>query len=188
MEPLVPLARLWLPILLSAVIVFVVSSILHMVLKYHRTDWARLPSEDAVMNAVRSVQPGDYMAPFAANAEERQSPQWQEKMKQGPMIVMTVMRGDMQSSFKKALALWFVYSLVVAVFSGYIAGRTHGPGTPYLEVFRVIGTVAFIGYALALWQNSIWYGRKWSTNVKSTVDGLIYGMLMAGTFGWLWPK
>ena len=188
MEPLVPLARLWLPILLSAVIVFVVSSILHMVLKYHRTDWSKLPNEDAVLTGVRSVPPGDYMMPFPASAQERKSPEWQEKMRREPMVVMTVMRGDMQTAFKKALGLWFVYSLVVAVFAAYIAGRTHGPATPYLEVFRVVGTVAFVGYALALWQHSIWYGRKWSTTIKSTVDGLIYGLLTAGIFGWLWPK
>jgi hypothetical protein len=185
---MVPLASLWLPILLSAIIVFVASSVLHMVLKYHRTDWAKLPNEDAVMNALRSVPVGDYMMPYSSGPAQTKTPEWQEKMKRGPMAVITVMSGDMQTAFKKALGLWFVYAIVVAIFAAYIAGRTHGPGTPYLEVFRIVGTVAFIGYAMGLWQHSIWYGRKWSTTIKSSMDGLIYGLLTAGTFGWLWPR
>ena len=58
----------------------------------------------------------------------------------------------------------------------------------YLRVFRFAGATAFIGYAVALWQMSIWYRRAWSTTIKATVDGLIYALLTAGTFGWLWPR
>jgi hypothetical protein len=88
----------------------------------------------------------------------------------------------------KSLAQWFVYCLVIALFAGYVASRTLGPGASYLSVFRVVGTVAFIGFAGGLWQDSIWWNRKLSTTVKSTIDGLIYGLLTAGTFGWLWPS
>jgi len=108
-------------------------------------------------------------------------------MKRG-VAVLTIMRGDPQASFKKALALWFVYSLVVSVFAAYIAGRALRPGTEYAEVFRFIGTTAFLGYSLAMAQQSIWYAKKWSTTVKSMFDGLIYAMLTAVIFGWLWPK
>jgi hypothetical protein len=55
-------------------------------------------------------------------------------------------------------------------------------------VFRFAGTTAFIGYSVALWQMSIWYRRAWSTTIKATVDGLIYALLTAGVFGWLWPR
>lgn len=41
--------------------------------------------------------------------------------------------------------------------------------------------------ALALLQNSIWYKRKWSSTLKSMADGLVYALVTAGTFGWLWP-
>jgi len=63
-----------------------------------------------------------------------------------------------------------------------------GPGEDYLAVFRFTGATAFVGYTLALWQNSIWFKRKWSTNLKNTFDGLIYALFTAGTFGWLWPS
>jgi hypothetical protein len=93
-----------------------------------------------------------------------------------------------QMEMGRNLALWFVYCVAVGAFAGYIAGRALPPGTPYLQVFRFAGATAFIAYSVALWQMSIWYRRAWTTTVKATVDGLIYAMLTAGTFGWLWPR
>jgi hypothetical protein len=87
-----------------------------------------------------------------------------------------------------SLAQWFVYLLVVGVLAAYVAGRALPIGSPYLDVFRFVGCTAFIAYAVGLWQDSIWYHRKWSTTIKNTIDGLIYGLLTAGVFGWLWPK
>jgi hypothetical protein len=185
---MVPLTSLWLPILLSAVLVFLASSLLHMVLKYHRADYSKLPNEDAVMDVLRPVPPADYVVPYAGGREGMKDPAFLEKVKRGPMAMITIMKGDMSSAFKRSLTQWFVYSLVVGVFAAYVAGRARGPGTEYMEVFRFVGTVAFVGYALGLAQQSIWYGRKWSTTFRSIFDGLIYGMLTAGVFGWLWPK
>ena len=185
---MVPIASLWLPILLSAVIIFVASSLLHMLLKYHRSDWSKLPNEDAVMDVLRGTPPGDYMMPYSTGPEMMKDTAFQEKMKRGPMAVVTIMRGDMQSSFRLALMLWFVYALVVGVFVAYLCGRALPPGTSYGQVFRFAGTVGFLGYGLALAQVSIWYGRRWGTTVRALIDALIYGLLTAGTFGWLWPK
>jgi hypothetical protein len=185
---MVPMTSLWLPILLSAVIVFVVSALLHMVLAYHRTDFGKVPNEDAVMDALRPIPPGDYIMPHASDPSAMKDPAYLDKVKRGPMAVVTIMRGDLQSAFKKSLAQWFVYSLIVSVFAAYLTGRARGPGAEYLDVFRFAGTTAFLGYALAMAQQSIWYGRRWSTTVKSMVDGLIYALLTAGVFGWLWPK
>ena len=62
---MVSLTQLWLPIGLAAVLVFVASSIMHMVLPYHKGDFAAVPREDDVMRALRSfsIPPGDYMLP-----------------------------------------------------------------------------------------------------------------------------
>lgn len=184
---MVPVTSLWLPILLSAVIVFVVSSLIHMVLSYHRSDFGRLPSEDAVMDALRSAPPGDYMFPWAGGPSAMKDPTFIEKRKRGPVGVLTLLK-PAPPTMGPYLARWFVYCLVVGIFAAYIAGRAVGPGAPYRSVFRFAGCTAFIGYALAYWQNSIWYGRKWSTTFKVTIDGLIYGLLTGGTFGWLWPR
>ena len=115
------------------------------------------------------------------------SPAFLEKMKQGPVIVMTVMPNG-PPSMGSNLVQWFIYCVVVGIFAAYLTGRSVGPGTSYLMVFRFAGATAFSGYALALWQDSIWYKRAWSTTIKNTFDGLVYALLTAGTFGWLWPR
>jgi hypothetical protein len=115
------------------------------------------------------------------------SPQFLEKVNKGPVMVLTVMPNGMMA-MGRSLALWFLYLLVVGLFSAYVAGRALPLGAPYLHVFRFAGTAAFLGYALALWQMSIWYRRAWTITIKATVDGLIYALLTAATFGWLWPR
>jgi hypothetical protein len=186
---MVPIAWLWLPIFLSAVIVFVASSIIHMLLPVHKSDYRKLPAEDDVMEALRrfSIPPGDYLLPCAGSMKEVSTPAFVEKMTKGPVATMTV-RPSGPPTMAKELAMWFVYCVVVGIFAAYITGRALGPGVHYLQVFRFAGCTAFMGYSLALWQNTIWFKRDWKSTLKSTIDGLIYGLLTAGTFGWLWPK
>lgn len=185
---MVPLASLWLPILISAVIVFVLSSIIHMVLPYHWNDFKRLPSEEKVLDALRAldIPPGEYMAPRPANRKDMSTPEFKAKLQQGPVLHATFWKysGGMATQ----LLQWFVYLLVVSLFSAYLTSRAVPAGAPYLEVHRFAGATAFMGYALALWQSSIWYKRPWSTTWKITFDGLLYGLMTGGTFGWLWPR
>jgi hypothetical protein len=186
---MVSLTSLLVPILASAVLVFLASSISHMFLSYHRNDVVGVPNEEGVMNALRpfNIPPGDYMMPRAASPKDMKDPAFMEKLKRGPVVVMTVLPPG-PFSMGKSLGQWFVYCVVIALFAGYVASRTLQPGAPYLSVFRIVGTVAFIGFVGGLWQDSIWWSRKWSTTVKSTLDGLVYGLLTAGAFGWLWPQ
>ena len=185
---MVPLTSLWAPILVSAVVVFVASSIIHMALPIHRNDFRKAPSEDALMDALRGfgVTPGDYIIPCAGSPAVMKTPEFKEKMKRGPVAFMTVFPPN--TGMGARLAQWFVYLVVVGIVAGYVAGRALGPAAPYLSVFRFAGCVAFVAYGVGLWQNSIWYGRAWSTTIKSTVDALVYGLLTGGVFGWLWPK
>ena len=186
---MVPLMTLGLPILVSAVIVFVASFILHMVLPLHRNDLRKLPKEDEFLDALRrfDIPPGDYGVPHAASPAAMKDPEFVAKMKKGPIVLMTFAPGQ-PPSMATNLVLWFVYSLVVSLFAAYIASRALGPGASYLEVFPFVGTTAFLGYSLALAQHSIWYKRNWGTTARSMFDGLVYGLLTAGTFGWLWPR
>lgn len=183
------LDSLLLPTLVSAVIVFVASSIVHMGPLWHRTDYPKLPDEDKVRDALRplAIPPGDYMVPRAASGAEMRTPEFAEKLQQGPVMMLTVMPNG-PFTMGKNLAMWFVYCAVVGFFAAYIAGRALAPDAHYLEVFRFVGATSFIGYTVALWQMSIWYKRPLSMSVKYTLDGLIYAFLTAGTFGWLWPK
>jgi hypothetical protein len=185
---MVPLLSLWLPIVLSGVVVFVASSIIHMGLGYHRSDYKRVPDEDALMDAMRriGVAPGDYSVPCPAGRAGMQDKAFLERWKRGPVALMTVLAGG-EMSMTPQLVQWFIYSIVVGALAAYVAGRALGPGADYLSVFRFAGTTTFIAYAVALWHDSIWYKRAWTTTLKFTFDGLVYGLLTGGVFGWLWP-
>jgi hypothetical protein len=165
---MVSLASLWLPILVSAVFVFVASSIIHMAPLWHQ-----------------NLSAGDYFVPWTV-PRERRSAEFQQRMAQGPVAIVSVLPNG-PVVMAKPLALWFVYLLVVAAFSALIAAQVLGAGTAYPRVFKVVLTAAFMGYALGLLQNSIWLRRPWSLTCKGCLDGLIYAGLTAGTFGWLWP-
>lgn len=185
---MVPILSLWLPILLSAFVVFVVSSIIHMALGYHNSDFAKLPNEEGVMDALRpfNIPPGEYHMPKPDNMKHYGEPDFVAKMEAGPMAMMTVVPNGVPKMGGQ-LGQWFLYSVVVGVFAAYIAGHALGPGAHYLAVFRFVGATAFMCYTVAGWQASIWYKRAWSTTLKNTFDGLLYACLMAGVFGWLWP-
>lgn len=185
---MVPITALWLPILVSAVFVFVLSSLVHMVFKYHASDYRKLPDEDAIAEALRkfTIPDGTYQIPRAGSMEELRSPAHMEKVKKGPNAMMTFWSGG-SMGMTGELVQWFVYSVLIGILTAYIAGRALGPGAHYLAVFRFAGATAFIAYAVAGWQESIWFKRPWSTTLKNTFDGLLYALVTAGTFGWLWP-
>jgi hypothetical protein len=184
---MVSLIGLWLPILLSAVAVFVASSIIHMALPWHSKDFKKFPNEDAVLDAVRpfNLAAGEYVAPRPDSMAHMSSPEFQNKLKRGPNIMLTVL--DAGNSMARNLALWFVYGIVIALFTAYVAALTLEAGAPYMTVFRITSTVSFVAYALALWQSVIWYSRGLGYTVRTTIDGLVYGLLTGGVFGWLWP-
>jgi hypothetical protein len=186
---MIPLTALWIPILVSAVVVFFASFIMHMVLSYHRSDYRGLPDEERVTDAMRSagVTPGPaYYFPYFA-FKEMKSPPVIEKMKRGPVGFVTVLPSG-PPAMGKNLVQWFLYCVVISIFAAYLSGRLLAPGTIFLQVFRVIGTVAFLGYGAAQVQESIWSGRSWVVTLKHLFDGLIYALLTAATFAWLWPK
>ena len=185
---MVPLMSLVLPIVLSAVLVFIVSSIIHMVLPIHRNDYKKLPNEDAVLAALHAagVPKGDYMFPRPASMKDSGSPEMKAKFERGPVGVMSVFSlGPPQ--WGKGLVMWFLYSLLISLFAGYLAGRTLAPGSAYLAVFRVVGAASFLAYGIGQLPDSIWRGQAWGTTLKHCADGLVYALVTAGTFGWLWP-
>ena len=186
---MVPVLSLLIPIALSAVFVFIASSIIHMATPWHKNDLAKLPDEDGVMNALRpfKLPPGNYGFPKPGSMKDMQSPEFQAKGKAGPVGFMTIKK-SWDFSMGGTLLQWFIYSLVVSLVAGYIAGVAFGPGTEYLRIMQVAGCVAFVGYAMAQAHESIWWGRNWGWTIRNMLDGLLYGLLTGGTFGWLWPR
>jgi hypothetical protein len=186
---MVSLGSLWLPILLSAVLVFIVSAFVHMVLKYHNRDYSRLPNEDAVRAAIRggSPLPAQYVIPYCPEMKQMGTPEMQQKYTEGPVAVLNVLRTGVPT-MGKPLALWFIFSLIVSFFVAYVAAHAIPPGARYLHVFRVVGATAFLAYAAGQVPAAIWMGKPWRVAWKEVFDGLLYGLVTAGTFGWLWPR
>ena len=186
---MVSLGSLWLPVLLSAVLVFIVSALVHMVLKYHNSDYTRIPDEDAIRSVLRKVAPApaQYMIPHCAEMKQMETPETKQKFTEGPVAVINIMRPGVPN-MGRPLTYWFLFSLIVSLFIGYVASRSIPAGARYLEVFRIVGAVGFLAYAAALAPPSIWMGKPWKITWKEMFDGLLYGLVTAGTFGWLWPR
>jgi len=182
------LAELWLPILVSAVLVFIASAVIHMAPLWHRNELPPLPDQDRIQDALRpfDLRPGEYMLPRPKVMKDCNTPEFVAKLNRGPVLMLTVLRNG-PISMSMPLVQWFVFTLVASAFTAYVASATLAPDAAYLQVFRIAGTTAFLAYAAGLWQQSIWYNRPWSTTLKHSFDGLIYGLLTGGAFGWLWP-
>jgi hypothetical protein len=186
---MVSLDQLWIPIVASAVLVFVASSIIHMVIKWHNSDYRGFSNEDAVRAAVRASNPapGQYFIPYCADPKDMRKPEILQKFTDGPIGVMTL-RPAGPPTMTKALVLWFVSSLVISAVAGYLASRTLPFGAGFLAVCRVVSIVAFFAYGWGAVHQAIWMGKPWGSAVKELIDAFIYGLITAATFGWLWPR
>jgi len=189
MNPMHPFVVLWQPTLLATVAVFIVSSLIHMVSPWHKNDYPSLPNEDAFRKAFSAlnIPPGDYFVPKPDTRAQMRDPAFIAKVNEGPRVIMTVQPNGM-GSLAQPLIWWFVYCLVVSLLAGHVAFGALHAGASYPVVFHTVGLAAFAGYSLALWQARIWFGKSLSVTVKGTIDGLIYAIVTAGVFGWLWPK
>jgi hypothetical protein len=158
-------------------------------LPFHKGDFGRAPGQEALLYAFRkaNVPPGDYVLPHAGSMEAMKDPAYVAEMERGPVVIMTVAKGA-KPSMGGSLGLWFLYAVLVSVIAAYVTGHAVPAGGGYRSVMRFAGCTAFVGYSLALLQNSIWYKRAWRTTALYMADGLLYGLVTGGAFGWLWPR
>ena len=183
------LIALWLPIVVSAVLVFVASSLIWNVLGAHKWHIKGLPDEAAAREALskQAVAPGQYTIPYCPDPAMMKDPAFKEKLEKGPVVVLMVRKPGMPN-MGAFLGSWFVYLLFVSYFVALVCGQALHRGAPYMLVFRVAGAVAFAGYSFGQIPSAIWWGRPWKSALKEFADGLVYALLTAGTFGWLWPR
>lgn len=175
---------LWLPIVVSAAVVFLASAAVWMFLKWHNSDWHRTADEEAVRRVLSGSAPGVYLVPYVMDPGAIKDPEVAKKYVDGPQAYITVVPNGIPSMGGKLFGT-FIFYLFVGVLCAYILTRTTGPDAGYLTVFRITGTVAWIAYGVAYIQDSVWFGKPWSITVKNLIDALIYGLLTAGIFGWL---
>ena len=182
------LVDLWMPIVASAVAVFIVSSILWMATLLHKGDYSTPPDENGLLSILKGFKPGQYYVPWCHGANMK-DPAFAAKMKAGPWAVVTV--ASQAPSFGRSLTGWFVSQLVVSVFVAYLAAAAipTGAGAPeYLKVFRIVGAAALLAQAGMVAQNSVWHGVPWRITFVKLFDGIVYALITAGLFGWLWPR
>ena len=186
---MISFAQLWLPVLVSAVAVFVASSLIHMVSPWHKSDYPRLPNEDAVSDALRplAIPPGDYLLPRAGSMAEHNSPEYRERLDRGPNVLMTVLPNGYRP-MGPIFVQWFVFIVAVSLLASHVASRGLSANAPRAYVFHEVALVSFAAYGLALWPLSIWYSRAWSITLKATVDALIYGVITGLVFQFMWPR
>jgi hypothetical protein len=175
---------LWLPIVVSAAVVYIAGAAIWMVMPWHKTEWKKTPAEEAVREALKGCPPGMYTVPNVRDSADYKRPEVQQKFVDGPQAFITVVPSGLPRMGGK-LVMMFVYNLLVATLCAYMVSRTLPPGADYLAIFRISGTVAFIAYGMAYIQESIWFGRQWSSTLMTFADALIYALLTGGLFGWL---
>lgn len=185
---LVPVPELWLPVLLSAILVFFAGFILNAMLPHHRSDYVPVEDEDRVMNALRASGQGtgNFMFPYVGSHAALKDPEVKARFEAGPMgfLYMVPPTAAVQG---KQLIQYFVYALIVSAAIAYAAGISVARGAEYMVVFRFVGTVAWMTYAGYVAIDSIFYGFKWSSSWKKMFDAFVYACLTAGVFSWLWP-
>jgi len=179
---------LWLPGVVSAVAVFVLSSILHMVLKYHRDDYRQLAGEEAVADALRrsAPAPGVYAIPYVDNPALMKDPAVRKRFADGPIAQIHVGRPALPS-MGKYLAQWFLFCLLVSFFTAYVARHKLTVGSPGLEIWRITTTVALMGYAFGYLQDSIWRLVPWASAWRGIFDAALYALTTGLVFRLLWP-
>ncbi len=186
---MVPIASLWLAILLSAVAVFVVSAIVWMVLPHHKSDFKPLPDEAAAVATLRpqNLQPGVYTIPHVKDPKEVEDPAVAARFTDGPVGFLTVVPNGVPN-MGKSLVRVFLYYLVVGGMVAYMVTRTMEAGSDYMAVFRIAGTTAWLAYSFGAVQDAIWFGKPWNHVWKNMADGFIYALFTAGVFGWQWVR
>lgn len=180
------IASLWLPILVSTVAIWVASSIVWMVLPWHRKDYRPVNNEEAARNALKGLAPGQYHVPYCASMKDMKNPEIQRKLQEGPVATVTVMPSG-PPSMGRMMTQWVLFLVFVGVLIAYVTTRTLAPGTEYLEVFRVAGVAAWLIFGASTIQEGIWFGRPWRAVFNMQLDAIIYSLVAAGIFASMWP-
>ena len=185
---MVSLTQLWLPILLSAVFVFIASSLLNMLLRFwHQADYHGFSNEDEVRAVLRKgmTERGLYNVPYCT-PDKMNSPEVKQKFAEGPLAMICLKPGATMNMAAPMLQ-WFLFCLLVSLLAAML-GLVLPVGAPATHVFHTLGLAGLLGHAMGPIPNAIWWAHTWRSASKYIVDGVIYALIIGGTFAWLWPK
>jgi hypothetical protein len=160
----VSLAQLWLPILIATVCVFFTSSIIWMLLPYHKPDIKFIPNETEFDEAMAKLK---------------------ARWKSGPWGTINVM--GQQPNFAINLLKTFIAYGLITTMVAYIAGMSVGPGAEYMHVFRAVATAGVLGHCMGGLANAFFMGTPTRFIFTSFIDGVIFALITAGVIASMWP-
>lgn len=183
------LTTLWMPVIVTAIAIFIASSLIHMVFKWHNSDYRPLANEDAVRAALSSGTPalGLYAVPYCTDMKEMGSESMMKKLNEGPNAYITV-RPNGMPNMGTMLGQWFLLTLVVAAMVAVATAGAIGPGSANAAgAGYLAGMMTFLAYFVGSLCNSVWMGKTWGSTAKDAGDALIYGVITGTIFLKLWP-
>ena len=187
---------LWLPILLSAFAVWIVSLVAGMALPHHKRDWIALPDsaggEDGFMEYLRTsrLKPGNYLFPDFRSRDALNSDKVQKALNGGPVGHLSLWPTPLTMG-GKLVATFFVY-LVVSTLIAYLTrvALPASPGAPpptFAKVFQLAATAGVLAHSFAFIPSNIWWGAYPRTIVANVADGVLLGAITGAIFAWFWP-
>ncbi len=192
------LMELWVPALISGVACTAVAAISWLVLPFHQKSWKRLPAEPAVLDAMRgsmAPRPGQYPLPYSIG-QDLNRPDMRAALEHGPVGYLFITRNGPPSTALN-LVLMFLFFTATSVLTAWISwhafipqiGTAHQPyNLPFAHIAKTVGAISAMAYGFGAFQQSVWFGRPWSSFFLQIVDALMYAAVTAFVFGWLWPK
>ena len=184
----VNILQLWLPILVGTGLAWIASGLIHMVIKYHNSDYQQLDNEDAVLDALRGghQKMGLHQFPYCGDMKNMNDEGVQAKFNQGPVGIVVLTPNGMPP-MGKLMAQQISFFLFGCILIAYCATQVLEPGAEFTTVLRFVVSVGFLAFGWACIPYSIWFGMQWSMTVKYLVDAMIYAFVVGGIFAWLWP-
>jgi hypothetical protein len=188
MPAAMPFGTLWLPVVVSALVVWFASALAHMVLKHHKADYRGLPDENAVGEPLRkaNLAPGLYVHPYVPDHRKMKDPAVQARYTKGPVAMIYVLPSG-PPRMGKYLVLWLGFCLLVSFVAAYVARHTLTLTADGMTVMRITGAVAFAGYVMGDLQDMIWKGQPLGNTVRGVIDAIVYAVLTGLVFRLLWP-
>jgi hypothetical protein len=183
----VSLVDLWLPILIAAVCVFFASSIIWMLLPYHKKDIQFLPNEQELTGKVSemNITPGLYMFPNCQTSDEMRSDEFKQRFENGPWGIITVMGA--KPNFATNLLKTFIAYLVITIFVAYITAASIPAGAEYLAVFQIAGAAGVLGHCMGGLAGDFFLGKPTRFVFTGLIDGVIFALITAGVIASMWP-
>ncbi len=183
---IVSMAELWMPILTTAVVVFILSCLAWTISPHHKPEYRKLAAEPGFLDALRTlnIPAGGYFFPYVDGAGMK-TEEGKRLMNEGPWGRMRLygkkpgMGGSMLGSF--------VLYLVVSAAIAFVGTMTIPAGAGFGDVLRVLGTVGVLSYSVAVIPQIIWFERQWSVFFTHLFDGVVFGLATGLVFAWMWP-